>query len=206
MRRAIHLALVALLTFYLSGCAEPIAEAPLPPEVPYTTYRTTVHEVYGADEPVALMTFERDANGNPIRGTTVGIIHGWPFPHDDPGGDPGEGLFAYRTEFTVTRVSQDKLPEAAEGTRTIYFHADRAAISLEHPASVSSGQPIIRDLVRLLFSFAANGSVEIAITSHQTGTEAFVWNGKTILPPSEPPETGMETASYSARYSGYLFR
>src|SRR5208282_5893597 len=99
------------------------------------------------------------------RGTIVGKIHGWPFAHDDPSGDPGEGLFSYRTEFTVTRVSQDKLPEAAEGMRTIYFHADRAAASLDQPASISSGQPIIRDSVRLLFSFAAQGSVEIAITS-----------------------------------------
>ncbi|MGO9607503.1 MAG: hypothetical protein ACLQAT_29585 [Candidatus Binataceae bacterium] len=206
MRRVIHFGFVALAISFLGGCAEPIAEAPLPPPVPYTTYRTTVHEVYGSDEPIALMTFERDANGNPTRGTTLGIIHGWPFPHNEPSGDPGEGLFTYRTDFIVTRISQDKLPEAAEGIRTIYFHADRAAISLEQPASISSGQPIIHDSVRLLFSFSASGSVEIAITSHQTGTEAFVWNGEKILPPSEPPETGMETASYSARYSGYLFR
>ena len=207
MRIKTLLPLLALGALVAAGCADDdIAETPFPPSVPNTTYRVTVHEVYGANDPVALMTFERDADGNPTRGTIVGKIHGWPFPHADTAGDPGEGLFSYRTEFTVSRSGSDKLPEAGRGTRTIYFHPDRGMLSLDQPSSLTAGQAVIRDSVKLLFSFESRDRVEIATTSKQIWTQPFAWKGATITPPGEAPETGTATASYSARYKGYLFR
>jgi hypothetical protein len=197
----------ALAATLAIGCAEePIAETPFPPSVPNTTYRVTVHEVYGANDPVALMTFDRDANGNPVRGSIVGKVHGWPFPHADANGDPGEGLFTYRTDFNVARSDKGKLPEAATGVRTIYFHADRTPISLQQPASLASGQAVIRDSVQIQFAFESPDRVEITNTSNQTWAHPFVWQGTTITPPGQPPKTRTITASYSPRYNAYLIR
>ncbi len=207
MRTTRFLLSVALVAMFCAGCGEqPISESPLPPQVPNTTYRVTVHEVYGANEPVGLMTFDRDAAGDPTQGTIFGKVHGWPFPHADAGGDTGEGLFTYRTDFTVTRSATNKLPEAASGIRTVYFHPDRQTLSLSQPMAMSTGQPIIRDSVKVLFSFEGQGSVEIAETSQQIWTEPFTWQGATITPPWEQPRTRVKVASYSPRYSGYVFR
>lgn len=207
MRTTSLLMTFAFAAVLAAGCAEePIAETPFPPSVPNTTYRVTVHEVYGANDPVALMTFDRDADGNPVRGTIIGKIHGWPFPHADSSGDPGEGLFTYRTDFTVARSDKDKLPEAARGVRTIYFHPDRSPMSLEQPASLAMGQAVIRDSVKLQFAFESRDRVEITNTSNQTWTQPFVWQGATINPPGQPPKTRTATASYSPRYKAYLIQ
>ena len=207
MRAPMLLQFAALATILTTGCGEqPITESTLPPEPPPTTYRVTVHEVYGASDPVAVMTFERDARGNPTRGSIVGKIHGWPFPHRDEGGDTGEGLFTYRTDFTVSRSAKDGLPEAAEGTRTVYFHHNRSPMSLEQTAALASGQQIIRDSARLLFSFQSRDRAEVAITARQVWTQSFSWQGVTIQPPGEPLATQTATATYSPQYDGYVFR
>ncbi|GEM_PF-6551958 len=197
----------ALLGVFCAGCSEePISESPFPPELPNTAYRVTVHQVYAAGEPVAVMKFDRDANGIPTRGTIVGKIHGWPFAHVHPAGDQGEGLFTYRTDFTVTRSGGNQLPEAAQGTRTVYFHPDRAPMALDQPAAVSDGQPIIRDSVQMFFSFEPNGDVDLTETVSQTWSGPFIWNGSVVIPPGEPAETKVITASYSPRFNGYVFR
>jgi len=199
--------IAALAAILISGCGERlISESTLPSEAPPTTYRVTVHEVYGSSDPVAVMTFERDASGNPTRGSIVGKIHGWPFPHLDKGGDTGEGLFTYRTEFTVSRSAKDRLPEAADGARTVYFHPNRLPMSLEQTAALASGQPIIRDSVKLRFSFQSRDRGEVATTASQIWTHSFSWQGVTIEPPSEPPATQTATATYSTQYDGYVFR
>src|SRR6516165_1707985 len=149
----------------------------------------TVHEIYGSSHPVAVMTFERDASGNPTRGSIVGKIHGWPFPHRDDGGDTGEGLFTYRTDFTVSRSARNRSPEAADGTRTVYFHPNRLPMSLEPTAALASGQPIIGDSVKLRFSFQSQDRAEVASTANQIWTHSFSWQGVTIQPPGEPPAT-----------------
>ena len=142
MRTPMLVQFAVLVTILITGCGEqPISESTLPLEPPPpATYRVTVHEVYGSSDPVAVMTFERDASGNPTRGSIVGKIHGWPFPHRDDGGDTGEGLFTYRTDFTVSRSARNRLPEAADGTRTVYFHPNRLPMSLEPTAALASGQ------------------------------------------------------------------
>lgn len=207
MRAPILRQFAVLTAILISGCgAQPIAESTLPPEPPPTTYRVTVHEVYGASDPIAVMTFERDASGNPTHGSIVGKIHGWPFPHRDDGGDTGEGLFTYRTDFTVTRSAKEQLPEAAEGTRTVYFHPNRLPMSLEQTGALASGQAIIRDSVKLLFSFESRDRAEVATTANQIWTQQFSWQGVTILPPTEPPATQTATATYSPQYDGYVFR
>src|SRR5262249_49811337 len=142
MRAPILRQFALLAAVLLTGCGEqPISESTLPPEPPPTTYRMTVHEVYSSGDPVAVMTFERAASANPTRGSIVGKIHGWPFPHLDQGGDTGEGLFTYRTDFTVSRSAKSRLAEAADGTRTVYFHPNRLPMSLEQTAALTSGQP-----------------------------------------------------------------
>src|SRR5215469_206011 len=160
MRAPMLLQLTLLAAILITGCGEqPISESTLPPEAPPTTYRVTVHEVYGSNDPVAVMTFERDASGNPTRGSIVGKIHGWPFPHRDDGGDTGEGLFTYRTDFTFSRSARNRLP-----------------------AAPASGQPIIRDSVKLLFSFQSRDRAEVASTANQIWTHSFSWQGVTIQP------------------------
>lgn len=207
VRGPIILPFAVLAAILINGCGEqPISESTLPPEPPPTSYHVTVHEVYGSSDPVAVMTFERDASGNPTRGSIVGKIHGWPFPHLDKGGDTGEGLFTYRTDFTVSRSAKDQLPEAADGTRTVYFHRNRLPMSLEQSAALASGQPIIRDSVRLLFSFESHDRAEVATSARQIWTQPFSWQGVTILPPGEPPATQTATATYSPQYDGYVFR
>ena len=207
MRTPMLLQFAALAAILITGCGEqPGSESTLPPEPPPTTYRVTVHEVYGSSDPIAVMTFERDASGNPTRGSIVGKIHGWPFPHLDKGGDTGEGLFTYRTDFTVSRSAKDRLPEGADGSRTVYFHPNRLPMSLEQTAALASGQPIIRDSVKLLFSFQSRDRAEVATTASQIWTHTFSWQGVTIQPPSEPPATQTATATYSTQYDGYVFR
>jgi hypothetical protein len=208
MRAPMLLQFAVLAAILITGCGEqPISESTLPSEPPPpATYRVTVHEVYGSSDPVAVMTFERDASGNPTRGSIVGKIHGWPFPHRDDGGDTGEGLFTYRTDFTVTRSARDQLPEAADGTRTVYFHPKRLPMSLEQTAALASGQPIIRDSVKLQFSFQSRDRAEVASTANQIWTRSFSWQGVTIQPPGEPPATQTATATYSPQYDGYVFR
>jgi hypothetical protein len=207
MRAPMLLPFAVLAVVLTGGCGDqPIFESTLPPEIPPTTYRVTVHEVYGSNDPVAVMTFERDARGNPTHGSIVGKIHGWPFPHLDKAGDSGEGLFTYRTDFTVSRSAQDRLPEAAQGTRTVYFHPQRLPMSLEQTAALTSGQPIIRDSVNLIFSFESRNRAEVATTARQIWTEPFSWQGVTIIPPGEPPATQTATATYSPQYDGYVFR
>ena len=208
MRAPMLLQFAVLAAMLITGCGEqPVSESSLPPEPPPpATYRVTVHEIYGSSDPVAVMTFERDASGNPTRGSIVGKIHGWPFPHRDDGGDTGEGLFTYRTDFTVSRSARDRMPEAADGTRTVYFHPNRLPMSLDQTAALASGQPIIRESVRLLFSFQSRDRAEVASTANQIWTHSFSWQGVTIQPPGEPPATQTATATYSPQYDGYVFR
>src|SRR5262245_40707071 len=207
MHTPMLLQFAALAAILVTGCGEqPISESTLPSEAPPTTYRVTVHEVYGSSDPVAVMTFERDASGNPTRGSIVGKIHGWPFPHRDEGGDTGEGLFTYRTDFAVSRSAKDRWPEAADGTRTVYFHPNRLPMSLEQTVALTSGQPIIRDSVNLLFSFQSRDRAEVATTARQIWTQPFSWQGVMIQPPGEPPATQTATATYSPQYDGYVFR
>src|SRR5262249_4772023 len=88
MRSPLLAPLAVLAALVMGGCGEqPISESTMPPEAPPTSYRVTVHEVYGSNDPVAVMTFGRDAKGTPTRGTIIGKVHGWPFPHLDKGGD-----------------------------------------------------------------------------------------------------------------------
>ena len=207
MRITRYLFVFALLLPFGAGCGErPIAQGSLPPSVPNTTYRVTVHRAYDATEPAALLTFERDHAGNPTHGTIVGKIHGWPFPYADLSGDSGEGLFSYRTDFTVTRVAKDRRPAVAEGVRTVYFHPDRAPVSLNQPASLALGRPVIRDSVKLRFTFESQATVEIAETSKQIWMSGFDWNGLLVTPPGQPTRTKVLTASYSPRYDGYVLR
>jgi hypothetical protein len=190
----------------LSGCGQPaVTEHPFPPQLPNTHYRVTVHQEYAAEEPVALMTFRRDARGNPVAGAIVGKIHGWPFPYADLSGDTGEGLFTYRTDFTVTHIGKDGMPAAGRGVRTVYFHPDRRPISLEQLNAFATGKPIVRDSSSLFFDFKNKDTVDIAITAHQISAAPFAWNGVMITPPTEPPSTQDVTASYASQYRGYVF-
>ena len=98
------------------------------------------------------------------------------------------------------------MPEAADGMRTVYFHPNRLPMSLEQTAALASGQPIIRDSVKLLFSFQFRDRAEVASTANQIWTHSFSWQGVTIQPPGEPPATQTATATYSPQYDGYVFR
>src|SRR5262249_12118629 len=92
---------LALASSLLSGCTdtnEPLYQA-LTPGVPYPT---TVNQVFQPYDPIALLTVVRK-NGAMPQIVMVGRIHGWPFPHEDPSGDFGEGLFGYRVEAVASR-------------------------------------------------------------------------------------------------------
>jgi hypothetical protein len=207
MRIGESLFIIGLAALLGSGCGEQlIAQGPLPPSPPNTTYRITVRKVYDANQPAALMTFARDASGTPTQGTIVGKIHGWPFPYSDLSGDSGEGLFSYRTDFIVTRATKEKQPAAAEGVRTVYFHPNRQPMSLDNLASFTPGRPIIRDAVRLSFSFEPRGTVKIAETSRQIWMHGFDWNDLRVTPPGESMHSTVVTAGYSPRYDGYLLQ
>ena len=79
-------------------------------------------------------------------------------------------------------------------------------MSLEQTAALASGQQIIRDSARLLFSFQSRDRAEVAITARQVWTQSFSWQGVTIQPPGEPLATQTATATYSPQYDGYVFR
>jgi hypothetical protein len=79
-------------------------------------------------------------------------------------------------------------------------------MSLEQIGALASGQAIIRDSVKLLFSFQSRDRAEVATTANQIWTQQFSWQGVTILPPTEPPATQTATATYSPQYDGYVFR
>ena len=202
MRTTLWIFAGALLVAGCSGQA--LKESPFPPQVPITTNRMTVQKVYEASEPAAVLKFDHDASGNPTQGTIVGRIHGWPFPYGDPSGDTGEGLFTYTTDLTVTRYANDKLPEAARGTRTVYFNASRPPLSLEDPGAFGSGTPIIRDSVYMQFAFDNKERLEITVTLRQVSAQPFEWKGETVTPPGEPPDTKVMTARYSPHYDGYV--
>ena len=163
----------------------------LPTEPPNTTYQVTMDQMYTAGEPAGLMTISHDKKGTPTHGAITGKIHGWPFAHTDKSGDSGEGLFSYRTEFTVTSAGSDKMPVEAEGTRTVYFHPDRLPMSLDQIGALASGQAVIRDQVTLRFSFQNSEAVNIGMSSRQVWTQSFAWNQTVVTPPDEPPATAM---------------
>jgi len=183
-----------------------IHEYPFPPQPPNITYTITMRRVYDAGRPAALMTFARDPAGHPTSGTIVGMLNGWPFPHASKDGSYAEGAFTYRTEFSVTRAGADGMPLAAEGVKTIYFHPENEPVSLDSPAALSSGQPIIRDSVTLTFSRNPDSSVAIAEDSRRIWSQSFEWKGSRITPPGEPPITHNIVATYSPRYAGYVLR
>jgi hypothetical protein len=164
-------------------------------------------QVYKADAPSAVMTFA-DSSAGAQRGTIRGIIHGWPFAHTDPSGDFGEGLFTYQIDFVVTSRAGDnaRLPGRARGKRTVYFHPDRALISIDDAAAFSAGQPIITDSVDISFSFDSTASsVEITTIMRQTGAKSFTWNDQTVTPPQSGEQSTEASGVYSAQLSGYVF-
>ncbi len=164
-------------------------------------------QVFKADAPSAVMTLA-DSGAGATRGTIRGVIHGWPFAHTDPSGDFGEGLFTYRIDFIVTSPAPDnsRLPAQARGRRTVYFHPDRAQISIDDAAAFSQGQPIITDSVEISFSFSSTASnVELTAIMRQTSAKSFTWNDQTVTPPQTGEQSAEASGDYSAQLGGYVF-
>lgn len=188
-------------TVALAGCApadpaENVTGGPFP---------IVTRQIYQADAPTALMTFQSTSAGDQ-HGAIVGIIHGWPFPHADPDGDFGEGLFSYRIDFVVTDRAADAARTALEarGTRTVYFNAERTPVAL-HASAASAGKPVITDSVDLWFEFDAHAAnVRIKVTMRQTGASPFDWKGERIVPPSSPNRIIEDSGYYSKSANGYL--
>ena len=164
-------------------------------------------QVYQADAPVAVMTLA-DPSGGTQRGSIRGIIHGWPFPHADPGGDFGEGLFTYTLDFVVTDRAADgaRMPLRARGSRTVYFHRNRTTGSINQFNSLAAGEPIISDTVEMWFDFDSSANaVRMTATMRQTGVKAFVWNNERVMPPESDEQTLGFQGYYSTALGGYVF-
>lgn len=163
--------------------------------------------VYKADAPSAVMTLT-DSSAGTQRGTIRGIIHGWPFAHTDPSGDFGESLFTYRIDFVVTApaASNPGLPGQARGKRTVYFHPDRAPVSIDDASGFSQGQPIITNTVEISFSFDSTASnVKLATVMRQTSATPFTWNDQIVTPPQNGEQSAEASGVYSAQLGGYVF-
>ncbi|MFZ0660580.1 MAG: hypothetical protein WAM05_17810 [Candidatus Binataceae bacterium] len=170
-------------------------------------YPIIERQVYKADAPSAVMTLT-DSRAGAQSGTIRGVIHGWPFAHTDPSGDFGEGLFTYRIDFVVTsRAGENaRLPGHARGKRTVYFHPDRAPVSIDDAAAFSNGQPIITDTVDIAFSFDSTAStVELTTIMRQTSARSFTWNEQTVTPPQSGEQFAEASGNYSAQLGGYVF-
>ncbi len=178
------------------------------------SYPIITEQMYPADETVALMKIAPGARVGD-RGTILGIIHGWPFPHSDAQGDFGEGLFTYRTDFVVTSVaptlsangSQIAMPMTAQGVRKIYFDPARTPVSFDSPASFTAGTPVIADAVTISFAFDQTAStVEITGQIRQASVREFSYKGESITPPEMPEESSAMSGYYSAALGGYAFK
>jgi hypothetical protein len=170
-------------------------------------YPIIERQVYKANAPSAVMTLT-DSRAGAQSGTIRGVIHGWPFAHTDPSGDFGEGLFTYRIDFVVTsRAGENaRLPGHARGKRTVYFHPDRAPVSIDDAAAFSNGQPIITDTVDISFSFDSTAStVELTTIMRQTSARSFTWNDQTVTPPQSGERSAEASGNYSAQLGGYVF-
>ncbi|MGB6551958.1 MAG: hypothetical protein WBE78_00605 [Candidatus Binataceae bacterium] len=170
-------------------------------------YPIIERQVYKANAPSAVMTLT-DSRAGAQSGTIRGVIHGWPFAHTDPSGDFGEGLFTDRIDFVVTsRAGENaRLPGHARGKRTVYFHPDRAPVSIDDAAAFSNGQPIITDTVDISFSFDSTAStVELTTIMRQTSARSFTWNEQTVTPPQSGEQSAEASGNYSAQLGGYVF-
>jgi len=205
MRAFLRAACSIAVALTIGGCGSSTAQPPA--TVTGWPFPVVSRQLYQADAPVAVMTLA-DASGGTQHGSIRGIIHGWPFPHADPGGDFGEGLFTYRIDFVVTDRAADgaRMPLRASGLRTVYFHRSRTTGSIARLDTFAGGEPIITGTVELWFDFnPAASTVRMTATIRQTGAKAFVWNNERVIPPNLGEQTLQSEGYYSAALGGYVF-
>jgi hypothetical protein len=208
--RAILLAAIAAAALAMAGCSDQNAMNSnssgfdvIPHGIPEPI---EVRQVFSPDEPIALL---KVANRGQPAAEILGRIHGWPFPHEDPSGDFGEGLFSYRVDLTSIRVAtgRDGLPTAASGIRRVYYHAYPSRFGFGDPSSFSAGEPIIRDAAQLTFNFSPDRShVDVTMHLHQIAAEDFTYKDEEVRPPNRADRIVNLAGEYSSRVGGYLLR
>ncbi len=171
-------------------------------------YETRLTQVFEANEPVALLTFD-SRDGADRRGEILGKVHGWPFPHSDPSGEFGEGLFSYRTDLVVkhTSTGATDVRESATGMRSLYYHGAETAVSFDQPDGFSAGEAVIKDAVDIDLTFSPDRQrVDVTMLARQVDTTPFIYNGENVVPPNRQEETLTMSGYFSPNYGGYLLR
>jgi len=173
-----------------------------------TPYQTQVRQVFQADEPVALLTFDARDTAN-RRGEMLGMVHGWPFPHTDPSGEFGEGLFSYRTALVLrpTSAGANDVRETASGMRSLYYHGGEMALSFDQPDGFSAGEAVTKDAVDLDLTFSPDRQrVDVTMLTRQVDTKPFIYKGQNVMPPNRQDEKLTMSGYFSPSYGGYLLR
>jgi len=171
-------------------------------------YETRLRQVFQANEPVALLTLDGRDSANQ-RGEILGKVHGWPFPHTDPSGEFGEGLFSYRTDLVIKPPSAgaSDFRETASGTRSLYYHDGETDLSFDQPGGFSAGEAVIKDAVDIDLTFSPDRQrVDVTMLTRQVDTRPFIYKGENVVPPNRQDEKLTMSGYFSPNYGGYLLR
>ncbi|HVN28703.1 MAG TPA: hypothetical protein VMT64_09475 [Candidatus Binataceae bacterium] len=187
---------MALLGWLGTGCGVVYP----PPSVPDVVQK----EIFQIGDPIALLTFEPGRNA----GTIIGEVHGWPFPHLDTSEGISTGTFTYVGHFNVvSRTPEGALPEAAQGTRTVYFHEDPPQLNLGDSHAYALGQEAAIDAMSLSFGFKEGHRViAVRMIAQQKSARVFAFKGKRIQPPATRDSAEEFEGEYSGEFGGYVLR
>jgi hypothetical protein len=178
----------------VAGCFGFVYPPPATPDV-------VQKEVFHVGGPIALLSFEPGRVG----GSLIGELHGWPFPHLVAGEGISIGAFSYVGQFKVVSRSEDAMPSAAQGTRTVYFQETSPELDFSNPHSYAVGQEVAVDAISMSFSFQENHRViGVRLISQQKSARPFFYKGKVIEPPKERDSADELQGEYSADFGGYI--